>query len=63
MYFSTIIVQATITFARHDSAEAGLSYLGFGVPQEIPSWGNMLYHQQMNQMSCNINRGFGYHLH
>ncbi|MDH5163466.1 oligopeptide ABC transporter permease [Heyndrickxia oleronia] len=39
---STIIVQATITFAGMIVAEAGLSYLGFGVPQEIPSWGNML---------------------
>lgn len=39
---SVIIVQATLTFASMIIAEAGLSYLGFGVPQEIPSWGNML---------------------
>ncbi|MUV37490.1 Oligopeptide transport system permease protein OppC [Lentibacillus sp. JNUCC-1] len=39
---STIIVQATLTFAGMIVAEAGLSYLGFGVPQEVPSWGNML---------------------
>ncbi|WP_066071153.1 oligopeptide ABC transporter permease [Neobacillus soli] len=39
---STIIVQATITFATMIVVESGLSYLGFGVPQEIPSWGNML---------------------
>jgi peptide/nickel transport system permease protein len=39
---STIIVQATITFATMIVAETGLSFLGFGVPQEIPSWGNML---------------------
>lgn len=39
---STIIVQATITFATMIVIESGLSYLGFGVPQEIPSWGNML---------------------
>jgi peptide/nickel transport system permease protein len=39
---STIIVQATITFASMIVVEAALSYLGFGVPQEIPSWGNML---------------------
>jgi peptide/nickel transport system permease protein len=39
---STIIVQATITFAGMIVAETGLSFLGFGVPQEIPSWGNML---------------------
>ena len=39
---STIIVQATILFASMIVAESGLSYLGFGVPSEIPSWGNML---------------------
>ncbi|GIN84010.1 ABC transporter permease [Heyndrickxia sporothermodurans] len=39
---STIIVQASITFASMIVAEAGLSYLGFGIPQEVPSWGNML---------------------
>ncbi|WP_163182926.1 oligopeptide ABC transporter permease [Neobacillus sedimentimangrovi] len=39
---STIIVQATITFATMIVIESALSYLGFGVPQEVPSWGNML---------------------
>ncbi|MFF2446175.1 oligopeptide ABC transporter permease [Neobacillus sp. NPDC058068] len=39
---STIIVQATITFASMIVIESALSFLGFGVPQEIPSWGNML---------------------
>lgn len=39
---STIIVQATLTFASMIVAETGLSYLGFGVPSEIPSWGNMM---------------------
>lgn len=39
---STIIVQASLLFASMIVAEAALSYLGFGVPQEIPSWGNML---------------------
>ena len=39
---SVIIVQATLTFAGMIVAEAALSFLGFGVPQEIPSWGNML---------------------
>jgi peptide/nickel transport system permease protein len=39
---STIIVQATITFASMIVIESALSYLGFGVPQEVPSWGNML---------------------
>lgn len=39
---STIIVQATLIFASMIVAEAALSYLGFGVPQATPSWGNML---------------------
>ncbi|RLQ97196.1 oligopeptide ABC transporter permease [Falsibacillus albus] len=39
---STIIVQATITFAGMIVAESALSYLGFGVPAETPSWGTML---------------------
>lgn len=39
---STIIVQGTILFASMIVVESGLSYLGFGVPSEIPSWGNML---------------------
>lgn len=39
---STIIVQATILFASMIVAETGLSFLGFGVPSETPSWGNML---------------------
>ncbi|GAA0325152.1 ABC transporter permease [Bacillus carboniphilus] len=39
---STIIVQATLLFAGMIVAEAGLSYLGFGVPSSTPSWGNML---------------------
>ncbi|CEG26102.1 oligopeptide ABC transporter permease [Bacillus sp. B-jedd] len=39
---STIIVQATILFASMIVIESALSYLGFGVPQEVPSWGNML---------------------
>lgn len=39
---STIIVQATLIFASMIVVESALSYLGFGVPQSIPSWGNML---------------------
>ncbi|HWO75038.1 MAG TPA: oligopeptide ABC transporter permease [Bacillus sp. (in: firmicutes)] len=39
---STIIVQATILFAGLIVAESGLSFLGFGVPSDTPSWGNML---------------------
>ncbi|MDX8361425.1 oligopeptide ABC transporter permease [Cytobacillus sp. IB215316] len=39
---STIIVQASLLFASMIVAETGLSFLGFGVPQTVPSWGNML---------------------
>lgn len=39
---STIIVYATLIFASMIVAESSLSYLGFGVPQTTPSWGNML---------------------
>ncbi|MEH7381707.1 oligopeptide ABC transporter permease [Bacillus sp. JJ1533] len=39
---STIIVQATLILAVMIVAESGLSFLGFGVPSNTPSWGNML---------------------
>lgn len=39
---STIIVQGTLIFASMIVVESALSYLGFGVPQTTPSWGNML---------------------
>ncbi|WP_077617299.1 oligopeptide ABC transporter permease [Bacillus sinesaloumensis] len=39
---STIIVQATLILAVMIVAESGLSFLGFGVPSNVPSWGNML---------------------
>lgn len=37
-----IIIQATMIFAYSILAEASLSFLGVGVPPEIPSWGNIL---------------------
>ena len=37
-----IIVQATISFATCMLTESGVSFLGFGVAEPIPSWGNML---------------------
>ncbi|MEH6942086.1 oligopeptide ABC transporter permease [Bacillus sp. JJ722] len=40
--FSTIIVKATLLLATMIVAETGLSYLGFGVPMNIPTWGNMV---------------------
>ncbi|QDQ01655.1 ABC transporter permease [Lysinibacillus fusiformis] len=39
---STIIVQATLLMAVTIVAESALSFLGFGVPADTPSWGNML---------------------
>lgn len=39
---STVIVQASLLLASLIVAETGLSFLGFGVPANIPSWGNML---------------------
>ncbi len=37
-----IIVNATLLMATTISAESALSFLGFGVPQPTPTWGNML---------------------
>jgi peptide/nickel transport system permease protein len=37
-----VIIQATMIFAYSVLAESSLSFLGVGVPPEIPSWGNML---------------------
>lgn len=39
---STIIVQAILVLAGMIAVETGLSFLGFGVPANIPSWGNMM---------------------
>ncbi|MFA9560322.1 ABC transporter permease [Evansella sp. AB-rgal1] len=40
---SPLIVQATFIFADAIIIEAGLSFLGVGVPTPDPSWGNILY--------------------
>lgn len=37
-----VIVQITLGYASSLLSEAGLSFLGFGVPFPYPSWGNML---------------------
>ena len=37
-----IIIQGTMIFAYSVLAEASLSFLGVGMPPEIPSWGNIL---------------------
>lgn len=39
---STLIVQATLTAAKAVLAEAGLSFLGLGVPLPAASWGTMM---------------------
>ena len=41
-----VIVLATFTFASSILAEAGLSFLGVGVPTHIPSWGNIIANGQ-----------------
>ena len=39
---SIVIVNATIGYAGNLLTESGLSFLGFGVQEPTPSWGNML---------------------
>jgi peptide/nickel transport system permease protein len=41
-----LTVSSTVAAAQAILAEAGLSYLGFGVPPPDPSWGNMLSRAQ-----------------
>lgn len=40
---SVIIVNGTLSFASSMLTESTLSYLGFGVVEPNPTWGNMLY--------------------
>ncbi len=40
--FAPVIVQATFVFASAVLVEAGLSFLGLGIPPNEPSWGNIL---------------------
>ncbi|HEY2904106.1 MAG TPA: ABC transporter permease, partial [Polyangia bacterium] len=39
---SPLLVQATFIFAYAILAEAALSFLGVGVPPELPTWGSMI---------------------
>lgn len=39
---SPVLVQVTFIFAYAILAEAGLSFLGVGVPPDIPTWGTMI---------------------
>ena len=43
---SPILVQATFIFAYVILAEAGLSFLGVGVPPALPTWGTMIASSQ-----------------
>lgn len=40
--FTYIIVSATLSIASFILTEAGLSFLGLGVVQPVPTWGNMI---------------------
>lgn len=39
---TTVIVQFTMNIPGYVMSEAGLSFLGFGVPMTVPTWGTML---------------------
>ena len=39
---TTVIVQLTMNIPGYVMQEAGLSFLGFGVPMTVPTWGTML---------------------
>lgn len=41
-----IITQASLTMATMIMIESGLSFLGFGVAEPTPTWGNMIYEAQ-----------------
>ena len=47
---SIIIVNATLGFAGNLLTEAGLSFLGFGVQEPMPSWGNMMTNAQSSDV-------------
>lgn len=48
--FNLVIVNITLGYAAHLLTEAGLSFLGFGVQNPTPSWGNMLTGAQSLQV-------------
>ena len=41
-----IIVQVTLDVGNNIISESALSFLGYGIPRDIPSWGNMLSNAQ-----------------
>jgi peptide/nickel transport system permease protein len=46
-----IIVSTTLEIAYYMLAESALSFLGFGVPAETPTWGNMLNSARTNYLT------------
>ena len=48
---SMVIVIATLQMARIVLMEASLSFLGLGVPIEVPTWGRMLAESRVNIVS------------
>lgn len=47
---SIVIVNATLGYASNLLTEAGLSFLGFGVQEPMPSWGNMMTSAQSSDV-------------
>lgn len=47
---SIIIVNLTLGYATNLLVEAGLSFLGFGVVEPLPSWGNMMTSAQSSDV-------------
>lgn len=47
---SIVIVNATLAYAGNLLTESGLSFLGFGVQEPTPSWGNMLSAAQSSEV-------------
>lgn len=47
---SLVIVQATLGYAGNLLTEAGLSFLGFGIVEPFPSWGNMMTAAQSTEV-------------
>jgi len=41
-----IVVNATLMMASYIIIESGLSFIGFGIPQPTPTWGNMISEAQ-----------------
>ena len=47
---SIVIVNATLGYAGNLLSESGLSFLGFGVQEPTPSWGNMMSAAQSSEV-------------